>query len=64
MIKYLCSDCEDGTGQMILADTPQEAFEEYKAYWDDNADIEDLYIYGIDCQLKGKANYTFEPVGT
>ncbi len=64
MIKYLCSDCEDGTGNMYLADTPQEAFEEYKAYFDDTANIEDVYIFKLDYQLEGKAEYTFKPVGT
>lgn len=60
MIKYLCSDCEDGTGNMYLTNSPQEAFEEYKAYFDDNANLEDLYIYRIDCELKGKVSYTFK----
>ena len=62
MIKYLCSDCENGAGNMVLADTPQDAFEEYKAYWRHDAQIEDMYIYRITAELKGKAMYTFEEV--
>jgi hypothetical protein len=64
MIKYLCSDTEDSTGQMVLASTPQEAFEEYKAYWDSDANVEDLYFYRITTELKGEAFYTFTEVGT
>jgi len=62
MIKYLCSDSDNGAGNMMLGDTPQEAFEEYKAYYDSEANVEDMYIYHINCQLQGKTQYTFEPV--
>lgn len=64
MIKYVCSDTEYGPGQMTIAYTAQEAFEEYKNYWDSNVNIEDVYIYRIDTELKGKAQYVFETVGT
>jgi len=62
MIKYLCSDTDCGTGQTMLGDTPEKAFEEYVAYYNQEARIEDLYIYRITAELKGKALYTFEEI--
>jgi len=65
MIKYLCSDCEDGSGQMILAKTPEEAFIEYKEYYDSSATFDEVYIYKITQQLQGVEKYEFtEVVGT
>ncbi len=64
MAKYIVCDTNEGTGNFMLADSPEEAFIEYRQYFDDAANIEELYIYRIDCELKGKALYTFEPVGT
>jgi len=64
MIKYLCSDTDNNVGNMVIAPTPEEAFEEYRAYHDNDADINDLYFYRITAELKGKVLYTFEEVGT
>jgi len=64
MAKYIVSDTNNGTGNFMIADSPEEAFTEYREYYDDSVNIEDLFIYRIDCELKGKALYTFEEVGT
>jgi hypothetical protein len=65
MIKYLCTDCEDGTGNMMLDTTPEGAFIEYKAYFDNSATFDDVYIFKITSQLQGVEKYEFtEVVGT
>lgn len=62
---YVCTDILVGDcGNCTIATTPKEAFEQFCYYYDDNAKIEELYIYKLGPELKGSTSYTFKEAGT
>ncbi len=64
MIKYICSDVDDGAGNMMIANSPEEAFSEYREYFDLSACLEDVYIYRLSRKLEGTITYSFTEAGT
>jgi hypothetical protein len=64
MNKYVCSNVDNGTGDMIIANSPEEAFNEYREYFDLSVSLEDVYIYRLSNQLQGTVSYSFTEVGT
>lgn len=62
---YICTDASEGnSGSCAIANTPEQAFEDYCDYFDENAKLCSVNIYKLGPKLTGTISYNFTEVGT